>query len=65
MLTTNNASSINNEIKVNGQKLETVTSFKLYSIVYDEGPETLSRIATYGSSINKVEASLKRQEYFS
>ena len=50
---------------MNGQKLETVTSFKLYSIVYDEGPETLSRIATYGSSINKVEASLKRQEYFS
>ena len=27
-LVTNNASGINTEIKVNGQKLETVTSFK-------------------------------------
>ena len=27
-LTTNNTSGINTEIKVNGQKLETVTSFK-------------------------------------
>ena len=38
----------NTEIKVNGQKLETVTSFKyLGSVVTDEGskPEILSRIA--------------------
>ena len=47
-LTTKNPSGINTEIKVNGQKLETVTSFKyLGSVITDEGskPETLSRIA--------------------
>ena len=45
---TNNTSSINTEIKVNGQKLGTVTSFKyLGSVITDEGskPEILSRIA--------------------
>ena len=44
----NNTSGINTEIKVNGQKLETVTSFKhLGSVITDEGshPEILSRIA--------------------
>ena len=44
----NNISGINTEIKVNGQKLETVTSFKyLGSVITDEGskPEVLSRIA--------------------
>ena len=48
-LMTNNYSSINKEIKVNGQKLETVTNFKhLGSVITDEGskPEALSRIAT-------------------
>ena len=43
-----NTSGINTEIKVNGQKLETVTSFKfLGSVITDEGskPEILSRIA--------------------
>ena len=47
-LRTNNTSDINTEIKVNGQKLETVTSFKcLGSVASDEGskPEILSRIA--------------------
>ena len=47
-LMTNNTRGINTEIKVNGQKLETVTSFKyLGSVITDEGskPETLSRIA--------------------
>ena len=47
-LMTNNASGINTEIKVNGQKLETVTSFKyLSSVIIDEGskPEILPRIA--------------------
>ena len=47
-LMTNNTSGINTEIKVNGQKLETVTSFKhLGSVINDEGskPEILSRIA--------------------
>ena len=46
-LITNNTSGINTEIKVNGQRLETVTSFKyLGSIITDEGskPEILSRI---------------------
>ena len=44
----NNASGINTEIKVNEQKLETVTSFKyLGSVITDEGykPEMISRIA--------------------
>ena len=47
-LMTNNTSGINTEIRVNGQKLETVTSFKyLGSVTTDEGskPEILSRIA--------------------
>ena len=47
-LMTNNTSGINTEIKVNGQKLETVTIFKyLGSVITDEGskPEILSRIA--------------------
>ena len=36
-LMTNNTSGINTEIKVNGQRLETVTSFKyLYSVITDE-----------------------------
>ena len=45
---TNNTSGINTEIKVNGQKLKTVTSFKYQgSVITDEGskPETLSKIA--------------------
>ena len=47
-LMTNNTSGINTEIKINGQKLETVTSFKyLGSVKIDEGSksEILSRIA--------------------
>ena len=47
-LMTNNTTGINTEIKVNGQKLETVTSFKYQgSVVTDEGskPEILSRIS--------------------
>ena len=47
-LMTNNTSGIKADIKVNGQKLETVTSFKyLGSVVIDEGlkPEILSKIA--------------------
>ena len=45
---TNNTSGINTEIQMNGQKLETVTSFKyLGSVITDEGskPELLCRIA--------------------
>ena len=44
---TKNTCGINTEIKVNGQKLETVTSFKYLGLVItDEGskPEILSRI---------------------
>ena len=47
-LMTNNTSGINTEIRVNKQKLETVTSFKyLGSVLSDEGskPQILSRIA--------------------
>ena len=47
-LMTNNTSCINTEIKVNGQKPETVTSFKyLDSVITDEGskPDILSGIA--------------------
>ena len=47
-LMTNNTSGINTEIKVNGQKLETVTSFiYLGSVIIDEGSklEILFRIA--------------------
>ena len=47
-LMTHNTSGINTEIKVNGQKLKTVTSFKyLGSVITDEGskPEILSGIA--------------------
>ena len=37
-LMTNNTNGINTEIKVNGQKLETVTSFKyLGSLITDDG----------------------------
>ena len=51
-LMTNNTSGINTEIKVNGQKLETVTSFKyLGSVVNDADskPEIISRIAQTSS----------------
>ena len=47
-LVKNNTSGINTEIKVNGQKLETITSFKYMGpVVTDEGPkpEILSGIA--------------------
>ena len=61
-LMTNNTSGINTEIKVNGQKLETVTSFKcLGSVITDEGsePEILVlQDSTDNSSIDKVETSL-------
>ena len=59
-LMTSNTRGINTEIKVNGQKLETVTSFKyLGSVITDEGfkPEILSRIA----SINDISSSSHRK----
>ena len=56
-LMTNNTSGINTEIKVNGQKLEAVTSFKyLGSVITDEGskPEILSRIAQTTTAFTRL-----------
>ena len=56
-LMTNNTSGINTEIKVNGRKLETVTSFKnLRSVMTDEGskPEILSRIAQTTAALTRL-----------
>ena len=57
-LMTNTTSGINTEIKVNGQKLETVTGFKyLGSVITDEGskPEILSRIAQTTAALTKLQ----------
>ena len=54
---TNNTSGINTEIKVNGKKLDTVTSFQyLGSIMTDEGskPEILSRIAQTTAALTRL-----------
>ena len=54
---TNNTSGINSEIKVNGQKLETATSFKhLGSVITDEGskPEILSWIAQATAALTRL-----------
>ena len=56
-LMTNNTGSINTEIKVNGQRLETVTSFKyLGSVITDEGskPNILSRIAQTTAALTRL-----------
>ena len=56
-LMTNNDTGINKDIKVKGQKLETVTSFKyLGSVVSDEGskPEILSRIAQTTAALTRL-----------
>ena len=56
-LMTNNTSGINTEIKVNGQKLETGTSFKyLGSVITDEGskPEILSKIAQATAALTRL-----------
>ena len=55
---TNNTSGINTEIKVNGQRLETVTSFKY--LAWDTLQDS-----TDNSSIDKAETSLDWKEYFS
>ena len=57
LVSTNNNSGINTEIKLNGQKLETVTSFKhLGSVITDEGskPGTLSRIAQSTAALARL-----------
>ena len=56
-LMTNNTSGIYTEIKINGQKLETVTSFKyLGSVITDDGsePEILSRIAQTTAAMTRL-----------
>ena len=53
----NNTSGINAEIKVNGQKLETITSFKyLGSVISDEGSksEILSWIALTTAALTRL-----------
>ena len=53
---TNNTSGTNIEIKINGQKLETVTNFKyLGSFINDEGskPEILSMIAQTTAALTR------------
>ena len=55
-LMANSANGIQREIKVKGQKLETVTTFKyLGAIVSDEGskPEALSRVAQATAALTK------------
>ena len=52
-----NTSGINTEIKVNGQKLETVTRFKyLGSVITDEcsEPEILSRITQTTAALSRL-----------
>ena len=54
---TNTTSGINTEIKVTGQKLQTVTSFKyLGSVITDEGskPEILFRIAQTTTALTRL-----------
>ena len=56
-LMANNTSGINTEIKVNGQKLETVTNFKyLGSLITDESskPEIMSRIAQTTAALTRL-----------
>ena len=56
-LMTNNTSGINTEIKVNRQKLETVTSFKyLGSVITNEGSklEILSKIAQTTAALTRL-----------
>ena len=58
-LMTNSANSIQREIKVKGQKLGTVTSFKyLGAVISDTGskPEILSRIAQTISALTKLKS---------
>ena len=53
----NYTSGINTEIKINGQKIETVTNFKLLgSVITDEGskPEILSRIAQTSAALTRL-----------
>ena len=58
-LMTNGSSGINKEIKVNGQKLETVTRFKYLGLVItNEGskPEILSRVAQTTAALTRLKS---------
>ena len=62
-LMTNNTSNINTEIKMNRQKLETVTSFKyLGSAITDEGSksEILSRISQTTAALTRLKPGLAK-----
>ena len=66
-LMTNNTSGINTEIKVNGQKLETVTSFKyLGSVITEKGskPEILSRIVQITAALTRLKPDLNDRSIF-
>ena len=65
-LMTNSANGIQREIKVKGQKLATVTSFKyLGAVVSDDGskPEVLSRIAQATTALTKLKPILRDKTY--
>ena len=65
---TNNTSGINTEIKVNGRKLETVSSFKyLGSVITDEGfkTELVCRIAQATAALTRLKPIWIDKEYFS
>ena len=64
-LTTSNTSGINTEIKVNGQKLETVTSFKyLGSVINNEDSKfkILSRIAQTAAALTRLKPVARHSE---
>ena len=67
-LMTKNTSGINTEIKVNGQRLQTVTSFKYQgSVITDEGskPEILSRLAQITAALTKLRPVWNDSAFFS
>ena len=67
-LMTNSANGIQREIKVKGQKLGTVTSFKyLGAVVSDDGskPEVLSRIAQATAALSKLKPIWRRKQHIS
>ena len=67
-LMANNTSSINTEIKVNGQKLQTVANFKyLGSVITDDGskPEIFSRIAQTTAALTRLKPVWIDKEFFS
>ena len=64
---TNNVNGIQREIKVTGQGLATVTSFKyLVAVVSDDGskPEVLSRIAQSTAALTKLNKAENHMTWF-